>query len=81
MTSQHRPGPPRDVLVLDPSRPTTIRAADQLSKAGYTPFEGMSASFFLECVFLRGQDVSEYEVSGKSGLAGKARGLVVMAER
>lgn len=70
-----------DVLVLEPSRPTTIRAADQLSKPGYTPFEGMSASFFLERVFLRGQDVSEHEVSGKSGLAGKARGLVVMAER
>ncbi|TWI27883.1 dihydroorotase [Mesorhizobium tianshanense] len=70
-----------DVLVLDPDRPTVIRGSDQLSKAGYTPFEGLSTSFSLERVFLRGQEVPMHKMSGKTGFAGMAQGLVVMAER
>jgi dihydroorotase len=52
-----------------------------LSKAGYTPFEGLSTSFSLERVFLRGQEVPMHKMSGKTSFAGMAQGLVVMAER
>ncbi|BCP54005.1 dihydroorotase [Kaistia sp. 32K] len=44
-----------DILVVDPGRSTRIRNADQISKAGYTLFDGMEVQMALEQVYLRGQ--------------------------
>ncbi|WP_233836859.1 dihydroorotase [Paraburkholderia sp. ZP32-5] len=44
-----------DILVLDPRLPTRISHAEQFSRAGYTPFDGMQVSGRLTAVFLRGQ--------------------------
>lgn len=47
-----------DILILDPSVNTTVRNADQLSKAGYTPFDGLSVPWGLREVLLRGETLS-----------------------
>lgn len=49
-----RPGADADLVVLDPSRPGTVRNADQISKAGATPFNGLSFSASIDRVFFRG---------------------------
>ena len=51
------PGADADVLVLDPRGTWTVTDADQHSKAGATPFAGMSVPFALERVLLRGVEV------------------------
>lgn len=43
-----------DILVLDPRLGTRISNTDQLSRAGYTPFDGMQTSVRLTSVYLRG---------------------------
>lgn len=48
-----------DVLVLDPRLETRISHDDQLSRAGYTPFDGMQVPGKLTSVFLRGALVFE----------------------
>ncbi len=48
-----------DILVLDPRRPTRVSHAEQLSRAGYTPFDGMQVPGRLTAVFLRGALVYE----------------------
>jgi dihydroorotase len=45
------------VLVVDPERRMTVRESDQLSKAAYSPFDGLQSSATLERVFLRGREV------------------------
>lgn len=52
-----RPGHDADILVLDPGATTMVRHADQLSKAGYTPFDGLEISWRLRTVFLRGRAI------------------------
>jgi dihydroorotase len=52
-----RPGRDADILVLDPRQGTTIRNADQLSKAGYTPFDGLQVPWQLSRVLLRGHEI------------------------
>ncbi|WP_413992713.1 dihydroorotase [Labrys okinawensis] len=50
-----RPSHDADILVLDAGRTTRICHADQLSKAGYTPFDGLEVPWALRTVLLRGK--------------------------
>ena len=47
-----------DIIVLDPTGSSTVRNADQLSKARYTPFDGLTVAWGLREVMLRGVTVS-----------------------
>jgi dihydroorotase-like cyclic amidohydrolase len=64
-----KPGADADLVVLDPSQSTILRNEDQLSKAGYTVFNGMSVPYTVEHVYLRGQ-----QAFGPNGLAPAPRG-------
>lgn len=46
-----------DILFIDPRQGGVIRNADQVSKAGYTPYDGWSTSARLTRVFLRGEEI------------------------
>jgi len=48
-----------DILIVDPGRAMRILNSDQISKAGYTLFDGMSVSMTLEQVYLRGGLVAD----------------------
>jgi dihydroorotase len=63
------PGRDADILVLDPSQTTLISNADQLSRAGYTPFDGMRVQGRLTAVFLRG-----VKIDGNTAPAGHVLG-------
>ena len=41
-------------MVIDPTAEGVIRAADQLQRADYTPYEGMAVRGAVERVYLRG---------------------------
>jgi dihydroorotase len=60
-----------DVLVLDPRSSSTITDAAQLSKAGATPFAGLTVPYRLDRVLLRGKAVM---VDGV--VAAEPRGIV-----
>jgi dihydroorotase len=47
-----------DIIVLDPRGSTTVRNADQFSKAQYSPFDGLTVPWGLKEVLLRGTTVS-----------------------
>lgn len=64
-----------DILVLDPGRQSIVRAADQVSKAGYTPFDGLRVRHSLSRVFLRGR-----EIVRDGALVARAMGRAVRAE-
>ena len=51
------PGHDADILVLDPRQESVITNAEQVSKAGYTPFEGWRVKGRLRRVFLRGEEI------------------------
>jgi dihydroorotase len=51
------PGLDADVVVLDPAGRTTVSDRDQLSKPGYTVFDGLTVPFRLDRVLLRGVEV------------------------
>lgn len=55
-----------DILVVDPSATSTISHAEQVSKAGYTPFDGLQYPFRLRRVFLRGHEIVRDGVLVKS---------------
>jgi dihydroorotase len=63
------PGRDADILVLDPAQITLISNADQLSQAGYTPFDGMRVQGRLTAVFLRG-----VRIDGNTTPAGRVIG-------
>ncbi|MDX8439720.1 dihydroorotase [Mesorhizobium australafricanum] len=65
-----------DLLVLDPRQSTTIANADQVSRAGYTPFDGWTVKARLTNVFLRGR-----EIVRQGRLVGPAQGKIVTRER
>ena len=44
-----------DIVVYDPDADTTVCAADMISAAEYTPYEGMRTSGSIAQVYLRGQ--------------------------
>lgn len=48
-----------DILVLDPRLDTRISHDEQLSRAGYTPFDGMQVPGKLTAVYLRGALIYE----------------------
>ena len=48
------PGCDADIVVYDPDADTVIAAADQLSAAGYTPYEGFRTRGSIRSVYLRG---------------------------
>lgn len=48
------PGFDADIVIVDPAGSTTIRDTEQLSKAAYTPFDGIEVPFGIDRVFLRG---------------------------
>jgi allantoinase len=48
-----------DVVLLDPDRRFTVRAAESPSAQGYTPFEGLELTGQVQATFLRGQLVYE----------------------
>ncbi|RUX21391.1 dihydroorotase [Mesorhizobium sp. M2A.F.Ca.ET.042.01.1.1] len=65
-----------DLLILDPRRSSTIANADQVSRAGYTPFDGWTVKARLTNVFLRGR-----EIVRDGRLVGPAQGKIVTRER
>ncbi|HWK97425.1 MAG TPA: dihydroorotase family protein [Pseudolabrys sp.] len=54
-----RPGADADLVLVDPSMPMTIRNEDQASKAGQTPFNGMTAPASPVLTMLRGEVIAE----------------------
>ncbi|WP_244493913.1 MULTISPECIES: dihydroorotase [Mesorhizobium] len=46
-----------DMLILNPRQSSTIANADQVSRAGYTPFDGWTVQARLTSVFLRGREI------------------------
>lgn len=64
-----------DLLILDPRLSGTIANADQVSRAGYTPFDGWTVKARLTSVFLRGREIVR---EGK--LIGTALGTIVTRE-
>jgi dihydroorotase len=69
-------GADADFVIVDPSRPMTIRNADQASKAGRTPFDGWSVPATPTMTFLRGELIA---ANGK--VHGSARGKFVSGTR
>ncbi|PTE07016.1 dihydroorotase [Mesorhizobium helmanticense] len=64
-----------DILILDPRQSSTIANADQVSRAGYTPFDGWTVQARLTSVFLRGREIAR---EGK--LIGPKIGTIVTRE-
>ncbi|MDX8532431.1 dihydroorotase family protein [Mesorhizobium sp. VK25A] len=64
-----------DLLILDPRQSSTIASADQVSRAGYTPFDGWTVKSRLTSVFLRGR-----EIVRNGRLVGSAQGKIVTRE-
>ena len=48
-----------DIALVDPSHTWTIHAKDSPSTQGYTPFEGMELSAYVDATFLRGNLICE----------------------
>lgn len=65
-----------DLLILDPRRSSTMANAEQVSRAGYTPFDGWTVKARLTNVFLRGR-----EIVRDGRLVGPAQGKIVTRER
>lgn len=53
------PGSDADIAVIDPEKKGTICAEKQLSRAGYSPFEGFALEGRVTQVYLRGELVAE----------------------
>lgn len=64
-----------DVLIVDPRQSSSISDAEQVSRAGYTPFNGWSVKARLTNVFLRGR-----EIVRDQALIGSGQGKVVRRE-
>jgi dihydroorotase len=67
------PGYDADILVLDPQQESVIANAGQVSKAGYTPFDGWRVKARLRRVFLRGEEIVREGV-----LVREAQGQIVV---
>lgn len=64
-----------DILIVDPQRSGAITNTEQVSRAGYTPFDGWTVSARLTNVFLRGREIVRDGI-----LVAPARGAVVRRE-
>jgi dihydroorotase len=69
------PGFDADILVLDMRRESVISHAEQVTKAGYTPFDGWRVGGSLRRVLLRGREIVRDGL-----LLGPATGQVVRAQ-
>ncbi|MFW6070232.1 MAG: dihydroorotase [bacterium] len=58
-----------DLVLLDPDKTFTVRAAESESTQGYTPFEGLELTGQVQTTYLRGQKIFE-----KGSVVGPARG-------
>jgi dihydroorotase len=67
------PGYDADILVLDPQQESVIANTGQVSKAGYTPFDGWRVKARLRRVFLRGEEIVREGV-----LVQEAQGQIVV---
>lgn len=61
-----------DILFIDPHQSSVIRNADQVSKAGTTPYDGWTTSARLTRVLLRGEEIMRDGV-----LVARQRGQIV----
>ena len=52
------PGADADLVVVDPSKPMTIRDQDQLSRAQATPFHGWEIGSSITLTLLRGKIIA-----------------------
>lgn len=64
-----------DLLIVDPRQTSSVSDAEQVSRAGYTPFDGWNVKARLTNVFLRGR-----EIVRDQALIGSAQGKVVRRE-
>lgn len=53
------PGMKADLVVFDYSKDLTVKAEDQYSKCGWTPYEGETLNGVIETVYINGQTVLE----------------------
>ena len=53
------PGMKADLVVFDYDRQFIVKAEDQYSKCGWTPYEGETLNGFIETVYINGQTVLE----------------------
>lgn len=60
------PGADADIVLVDPQARRTLRNADVLSKAGWTPFDGREVTGRVEQTYLRGELVAEAGVPSGS---------------
>ena len=61
------PGSDADIVVIDPDKKGLLTAADQASKAGYCPYEGLETDGVIDQVWLRGSlAVKNGEILGKT---------------
>lgn len=58
-----------DLVLLDPHKTFTVRAAESESAQGYTPFEGQELTGQVQTTYLRGQRIYEH-----GSIVGPARG-------
>lgn len=63
------PGYDADLVLLDPDKTFTVRAAESESGQGYTPFEGLELTGQVQATYLRGQPIYE-----GGSVVGSARG-------
>lgn len=64
-------GKDADLVLLDPERSFTVRAAETESTQGYTPFEGMTLTGRVERTYLRGERIYD---NARGGVEGPPRG-------
>ena len=53
------PGGDADIVLVDPAATRTLRNADVLSKAGWTPFDGRTMTGRVVQTYLRGRLIAE----------------------
>ena len=54
------PGSDADIVVYDPTADGVITAENQVSRAGYSPYEGFSTRGGIDAVYLRGRKVVDH---------------------
>ncbi|MEO3892223.1 dihydroorotase family protein [Nonomuraea sp. B5E05] len=63
------PGYDADLVLVDPAARRTLRDGDVLSKAGWTPYDGMEVTGRVEATYLRGELIAEHgqPADGRTG--------------
>jgi allantoinase len=63
------PGYDADLVLFDPNKTFTVRAAESQSHQGYTPFEGLELTGQVQSTYLRGEKIYD-----QGNIVGPARG-------